>query len=60
MNGPTRTAPTPECSRTEPTLHRALHLEIRHQYGIGDEAEEIALFARTNEIALDPTAGWWP
>ena len=38
----------------------AVHLEMRDLYGVGDEAEEIERFARTGEIALDPTASWWP
>lgn len=40
--------------------HSAVHLEMRDAYGVGDEAEEIELFARTGRIALDPTARWWP
>lgn len=40
--------------------HSAVHLEMRDLYGVGDEAEEIELFARTGQIALDPTARWWP
>ena len=38
----------------------AVHLEMRDRYGVGDEAEEIERFTRTGEIALDPTASWWP
>lgn len=40
--------------------HSAVHLEMRDRYGVGDEAEEIELFARTGDIDLDPTARWWP
>lgn len=40
--------------------HSAVHLEMRDRYGVGDEAEEIELFARTGQIDLDPTARWLP
>jgi hypothetical protein len=40
--------------------HSAVHLEMRDAYGFGDEAEEIALFARTGEITINPTASSWP
>jgi hypothetical protein len=38
----------------------AVHLEMRDNYGVGDEVEEIDRFTRTGEIDLDPTASWWP
>ncbi|PJN32385.1 hypothetical protein CG747_42585 [Streptomyces sp. CB02959] len=38
----------------------AVHLEMRDQYGVGDEVEDIDRFTRTGEITLDPTASFWP
>lgn len=39
--------------------HSALHLEMRDQYGVGDEAEHYRAWQRTGATDIDPTGEYW-
>lgn len=42
------------------TRHTAVHLEMRDQYAVGDEAEDFETFTRTGVANTDPTRSFWP
>lgn len=42
------------------TRDSAVHLEMRDQYAVGDEAEDYAAFLRTGVANTDPAKSFWP
>ncbi|EXU67636.1 MULTISPECIES: DUF6879 family protein [Streptomyces] len=42
------------------TRHSAVHLEMRDQYAVGDEAEDYAAFQDTGVANTDPSKSFWP
>ncbi|MER5226071.1 DUF6879 family protein [Streptomyces flaveus] len=39
--------------------HSAVHLEMRDQYGVSDEAEDFATWLRTGQRDTDPASEYW-
>ncbi|MBO3682337.1 DUF6879 family protein [Streptomyces sp. NEAU-YJ-81] len=42
------------------TRRSAVHLEMRDQYAVGDEAEDYAAFLKTRVANTDPAKSFWP
>ncbi|MFD4505522.1 DUF6879 family protein [Streptomyces sp. NPDC058457] len=43
----------------EAARHSAVHLEMRDQYAVGDEADDFAAWLSTGNRDSDPTSGYW-
>ncbi|MFJ6570063.1 DUF6879 family protein [Streptomyces sp. NPDC091292] len=46
-------------SLMEAAQRSAVHLEMRDQYAVGDEADDFALWLSTGERDTDPTSDYW-
>ncbi|MGG7568938.1 DUF6879 family protein [Streptomyces sirii] len=51
---------TPFADLLAATRRSAVHLEMRDQYAVGDEAEDYAAFLRTGVANADPSRSFWP
>lgn len=58
LSGFTETTPFAELLAA--TRSSAVHLEMRDQYAVGDEANDFAAFMRTGRANTDPTRSFWP